>query len=394
MKRLFLTGLNLFIIAWANAQFIPVLLRYDNIETYTWAGAWFSASNSGYYTNASVSPSASAATFGVGSSTSATEQNWYVLPNITGLDPTRSHVFKFRLASYRFTSLNSTRGVDAADYMEVRLSTNGGVSYTPEIRVTGFSNAYWNYNTNATIIKTSNGINSIYSPSAGGDRTLTGDGYSTIELTIPAGITQLAVDLYFRANSAGEEWWIDNIELYKLEPDAILPIELISFGGEQGNNGIQLNWMTSQELNSSHFIVERSVNALDWDSIASINASGNHSGSIYDAVDARPFMGTNYYRLRQYDIDGAFTLSEVIAVYYKLDNVEAYVYQQNSTVYLKNCEVFNRFKLFDASGKIVKEQNLIEGNQFEVNDLSSGLYYLNLISEDAVSTIIKVRIIN
>jgi hypothetical protein len=392
MKRLFLIGINLLLAAHIHAQFIPILLRYDNIETYTWAGAWLIAANSGYYTNASVSPNASAVTFGVGNSSSRTEEDLYFLPNVTGLDATRSHLFKFRLASYRFSSLNSTRGVDAGDYMEVRISTNGGASYTSEIRITGFSNAYWNYNTNASITKTANGTNVTYSPAAGGDRTNTGDGYSVIELTIPAGATQLAVDLYFRTNSAGEEWWIDNMELYRLEPDVFLPVELISFDGEQIDNGISLNWKTAQEINNSHFIVERSRDGVDWDSIGVELAMAGNSGANYSFFDTRPFSGTNYYRLIQVDIDGSQKTFNTIAVDYKLFNIESYVYQQNNILYLKNCDLYQRFKLMDSSGKIIMDQDFNSQYHVDVSNLSSGIYYLNLIGENLVTTTLKVQI--
>jgi hypothetical protein len=51
------------------------LLVYDDIETYTWFGLWSTAANTGYYTNVSVSPNASAAIIGAGLGTSAIEQN-------------------------------------------------------------------------------------------------------------------------------------------------------------------------------------------------------------------------------------------------------------------------------------------------------------------------------
>jgi hypothetical protein len=96
---------------------------------------------------------------------------------------------------------------------------------------------------------------------------------SVIELTIPAGATQLAVDLYFRTNSAGEEWWIDNMELYRLEPDVFLPVELISFDGEQIDNGISLNWKTdicalggisNKNINKIKITKTRSVGIKSW----------------------------------------------------------------------------------------------------------------------------------
>lgn len=376
-----------------NAQFIPVLIRYDNVETYNWFGAWLSSTNSGYYTNASVSPTASAVTYGVGSSSSIIEQNLYVLPNITGLDVTKDHLFKFRLGAYRFSSLNSTRGVDVGDYVEVRISTDGEISYIPELRITGFSNAYWDYN-NTTITKTADGTNTRYTPASGGNRTSAGDGYSIIELIIPAGINQIAVDIYCRANSAGEEWWLDNMELFVLEPDVILSIELNKFSGTQIPEGVLLEWVTSQEFNNSHFIIERSFNLEEWDSIQFKESLGDGGPFQYQMIDSRPFSGINYYRLAQYDFDGTVSYSKNIAVEYKLRNIHTYAYQSGNTVYLKNYETFTKFKLIDVSGKVIKEERLDQKNYFETSEISSGTYYINFTDDEANTAMIKVRILN
>ena len=393
MKNILIVAATLFS-AYINAQVIPVLITYDNIETYTWPGIWANSANSGYFTNASVSPNASAVLYGMGTGSSPIEQNQYILPNVTGLDASKSHLFKFRLGAYRFSSLNSTRGVDVGDYIEVRISTDGGTSYSREIRITGFNNSFWDYNTNATISKTANGTNTIYSPVIGGNRTLTGDGYSVIELTVPAGITQLAVNIYGRVNAAGEEWWFDDMELFVLEPDVILPIELLSFSGDVISKGVQLDWNTGHEINNSHFIIERSSNGIQWDSILYVPAKNEVQGSKYSAIDKKPFVGINYYRLKQYDLDKSESILNIISIEYKLNQIEAYAYQQDGIVYIKNCNSFNKFKLIDISGKVITSGLLSQTTSFETSEIVSGLYYLNLIDSDQLSSIIKVRILN
>ena len=107
---------------------------------------------------------------------------------------------------------------------KVAPNTSGTTAFT-EMRIAGNANAYWDYNT-ATAAKIASGAMTTYAPIAGGNRTAIGDGYSVIELTIPAGATQLAFNLNCRMNSAGEEWWIDNAELIQLGPCVVLPIEL------------------------------------------------------------------------------------------------------------------------------------------------------------------------
>jgi len=290
---------------------------YDYIETYTWGplgGLWNGSATSGYFTNAFVSSNASAVQYGTGNGGSGIEQDTYVLPNITGLNAAYTYKVKFRLGAYRFTG-GATQGVDNPDYIEMRLSTNGTVSYTNEIRITGSNNAYWNYNTLGVINKVANGVLSTYTPAAaGGDRTATGDGYSDITLELPAGTTQCAVNLYCRANSSGEEWWIDNIELLEYYPCA-LPIELILFTGEQHNEFNILRWITATEHNNNYFTVERSFDAINFEEVGKVTAAGNSSYNLsYSLTDERPFDGVTYYRLTQTDFDGKHETFKLISV--------------------------------------------------------------------------------
>jgi hypothetical protein len=309
MKKL-LFGLYLLFTSIVNGQ---TLIAFDNIETWNWLGGWWIPSpTSGYYTNAFVSSNSSAAIYGLGSGTSGIEQDWYSLPNVT-VSPVHSHTFRFRLGSYRITSTGAGSGVDATDYVTVQLSTNGGVSYVNEMRITGFANAYWNYN-GAIALKTANGTLTTYTPTAGGNRTTTGDGYSIIELTVPAGTSNIAVDLYCRVNAAGEEWWIDDISLIR---NIALPIELTEFTGYKTNEYNVLKWQTESEYNNSHFILERSTTGefTENDVVTIVAGAGNSTQLInYNFIDKNAPREINYYMLTQVDYDGNFKQYGPIAI--------------------------------------------------------------------------------
>lgn len=301
MKKILLTILLLLNLFTARVQ---TLIQYDYMETFTWFGDWFLYNNSGFFTDISVSPNLSAAHWGSGSS--SYELDWYVLPNVV-LDPSKTHMFKFRLAAQRISNPSAgSSGLDVGDYVEVQVSTDGGINYTSEIRITGFSNATWGYNTNGVIMETVDGLNQIYTPTNGGDRTNTGDGWSDISLIIPSGVSNLAIDLFVRANANGEDWWIDNIELFEL---FALPVELIYFDGDN-NGGINIvKWSTASEQNSDYFLVSKSQNGeFNENSVINIvKAAGNSTEKIdYKIFDADIKEGLNYYQLTQVDFDGNY----------------------------------------------------------------------------------------
>ena len=297
------------LVQFSNAQ---TQVYYDYMETWNWAGYWWVGTNSNWYTNISVSSPTSAVIVGTGNNTY--EYDWYVLPNVT-LDPTKMYLFRFRLAAQSISNpTHPAAGNDAGDYVDVQISTDGGLTYTSEVRVRGFGNANWDYNLNGIIYETLNGVNNIYTPAGGGDRTTTGDGYSEISLEIPFGTTNLAVDLYCRVNRPGEEWWIDNIELLEI---ASLPVELAKFEGINVDNKNILSFTTISEQNSSHFLIKRSINGeFDENSVVGyIQAQGNSTEEInYQIVDRDYSNSINYYQLTQVDIDGKSTAYPPISI--------------------------------------------------------------------------------
>ena len=316
MKKLLLLILTFLSIS-IKSQICTTMVAYDYIETYNWSSGWAVGFNGNYYTNAFVSSNASAAVIGGGNGTSPIEDGYYILPNITGLNSTNTHYLEFRLGSYRFGNPTATTsGTDVGDYVDVQLSTNGGTTYVSELRVTGNNNALWTYASTAVASKTSNGVLTTFTPAGGGDRTTLGDGYSIIRLTLAAGTTQAAFRIYCRVNSAGEEWWLDNIILNTIGPCVPLPIELVSFNGENKKDYNHLTWVTATELNNSHFIIERSIDAIYWNEIKIVEGNGNSSTPLYYEFSDYFFDKDviNYYRLKQVDYNEDFTYSNIIYI--------------------------------------------------------------------------------
>lgn len=290
------------------------VIQFDNMETfsplYSTAGWWTPALTAGWFTNASVSPTQSAAIYGSGTGTSGNEQDWYSLPNTTGLDANRQYQLSFKLASYTFSnSTATTRGVDIADIVDVQVSRNGG-AFISELRITGNSNATWPYTATGTITHTANGsftnsaapTGDVYQSPAGATTTAR----SNINLILPYGTTQVAIDIFCRVNSAGEEWWIDNIQLLDITP-ASLPVEMVYFDGECVDGTNILRWQTASEHNSSHYVLQRSITGDFKDAVvvATPTAAGNSFELIdYIATDKLYEPGINYYKLFQHDNDG------------------------------------------------------------------------------------------
>ncbi len=95
-----------------------------------------------------------------------------------------------------------------------------------------------------------------------------------------------------------------------------LPVELSSFTAYINNNHATLKWVTQSELNNLGFEVERkSQTANGWIKIGFVNGKGNSNDvNHYTFLDKASADNVQYYRLKQIDFDGSFSLSSEVKV--------------------------------------------------------------------------------
>ncbi len=92
----------------------------------------------------------------------------------------------------------------------------------------------------------------------------------------------------------------------------LAPVSMLSFEAKRNGRVNNLTWVTSQELNTTKFVVERSTDGLSFSPIGNVTAVGNSTtASNYRYIDAAPAKGINYYRLRILDNDNSYKISEI-----------------------------------------------------------------------------------
>jgi hypothetical protein len=99
----------------------------------------------------------------------------------------------------------------------------------------------------------------------------------------------------------------------------VLPVEWLSFTGEQQENSIVLNWQTARERGNLGYGVERSADGASWQPIGFVPAQNTDNVQSYifrdeKVLDECPAGCKWYYRLRQTDLDGGEELSKIISV--------------------------------------------------------------------------------
>tara|TARA_R110002074_G_scaffold18755_12_gene60420 strand:- start:2401 stop:3606 length:1206 start_codon:yes stop_codon:yes gene_type:complete len=384
-----------------NGQNFPDTIAYDQMEGFTWAGNWWSGSpTTGFFTNASKSSPASAVIYGTGGG--ADEFDWYSLPNIDTLEIDQEYKVQINLGSYRFTSTGPNSGVDVNDYIDVQVSTDGGLTYNSEIRITGNNNAYWDFNSKA-VSKVIDGNLDIYTPAGGGDRTLAGDGYSIIELIFPLGTRQIAIDVLAVVDRAGEEWWFDDFFLLGSGSGTSLPIDLISFNAEADGTSVDVTWVVSSQVNNDYYIIEKSMDCYTWKEVNRMSGEGNsNTETVYGLTDKHAYIGLSYYRLRQVDYDGKSETFHPVSVQVVNDKTIGLSIRPNPAIssielemdYTLDPLINHNVQIFDMNGNRVYKKHFIgEIHNFQINieKLNKGAYILKSKSDNinAIGKFIK-----
>ena len=94
-----------------------------------------------------------------------------------------------------------------------------------------------------------------------------------------------------------------------------LPVELLDLKAEVQGEKVRVSWITVSEKNNDYFIVEKSIDAKNFEEVGRVPAKTSTSAlNNYEIFDANPYQAINYYRLKQFDKNGKFTYSKIISI--------------------------------------------------------------------------------
>ena len=103
--------------------------------------------------------------------------------------------------------------------------------------------------------------------------------------------------------------------VYPFTVNTPLPLTLLSFNAQKQNTVVQLNWLTTNEINTQYFEVERSTDGIHFMAIGKVNAQTNTATNKNYSFNDNSFpTGIIYYRLKMVDINGAYTYSPIVRI--------------------------------------------------------------------------------
>lgn len=174
-----------------------------------------------------------------------------------------------------------------------------------------------------------------------------------------------------------------------------LPVTLVTFTAVAQGSQVRLHWQTASESNNDHFEVERSADGQVFNWLTSVASHGNSQLlQDYQTMDAAPYYAINYYRLKQVDKDGRFTLSSIVSVNMAKQltgsSISLYPNPVSQVLYIKvkSTQNMNSMLLvYNAAGRQVAMQykTLVKGeNNFSLpmSGLAPGIYYCRFDNTD------------
>ncbi len=194
-----------------------------------------------------------------------------------------------------------------------------------------------------------------------------------------------------------------------------LPVEFSAFDVVKQNLDAHITWGTATQYNANNFEVERSFDAIHFETIGTVPALKNANANNYsfdDKLVLQTMIKSNltnvYYRIKEVDVDGKTQSTGIKSLQMQGNTTTASMsmesvklmpnpYTDNfAMLYNMNCNMRVDFRLLDMSGKLIYSQsaNAVKGlNQFEfkgLDHLAQGVYMVEAHLQNGEKQLYKI----
>jgi hypothetical protein len=178
--------------------------------------------------------------------------------------------------------------------------------------------------------------------------------------------------------------YADNTTGGGFAPMSILPVTFVNFYVSIENEKVKISWSTATETNNNHFEIERSIDGMNWSTIAVVAAVGNsNSVNNYSHTDKKINTTLTYYRIKQIDLDGGLTYTSVKSVSGgKTNSTEITVSSSNNISIAFNSVQSNIVvKIWTVNGQAMHQQTFNQSAyiSFRLNNAMRGVYVVQVI---------------
>lgn len=180
-----------------------------------------------------------------------------------------------------------------------------------------------------------------------------------------------------------------------LSPGGVVPVSWLYFKGTNQGTSNLLQWATANEVNASHYDVERSPDGQQFRFIGRVQASGNKAtNSSYQYTDDhidRLGIPVMYYRLVQNDLDGRKSYSQVIRLNYATAGASKTMVYPNPTKGLITIVIGDKqlagttAMVYDEAGKLLQAVKITSlQQQINLGGYTNGVYFIRLANKEVL----------
>lgn len=182
----------------------------------------------------------------------------------------------------------------------------------------------------------------------------------------------------------------DNRISFAMSSNSSLPVKLTAFSAKPvATDKVQAGWKVSEEVNFSHYVVQRSTGGQAFTDIGIVTGQENdvHIETVYQYTDHISYSGLVHYRLKMVDKDGSAEYSAVVTVSLDVaeNNVKIYpTMVEGNTLYVETAGSLaqGKVEIVDMNGRVMLTQKHVMSGRQQVSignsRLAAGSYLVRV----------------
>jgi hypothetical protein len=217
-----------------------------------------------------------------------------------------------------------------------------------------------------------------------------GTGWGVVSLNIPLGALTSGFKLFFTGfnasgcNVSDQFLYIDDVQI--VNGAVTLPVNLLSFSVSYNNLAAQLKW-SAEEINTSFYSIERSIDGKNFLQIGTVKALNNNTKTDYSFTDnLLSYQSPSvFYRLSIKDVDGRTSNSKILFMKIASSFDKGMIITPNPASASPNIilsaskQAITNIEVYDALGKrkLLQRVSLAQGSNsilLNTGQLTKGIY--------------------
>ncbi|HNN31804.1 MAG TPA: T9SS type A sorting domain-containing protein, partial [Chitinophagaceae bacterium] len=160
----------------------------------------------------------------------------------------------------------------------------------------------------------------------------------------------------------------------------VVPLVIKNYELKIKNEGIVNRWVTVNEINVSHFNVQRSSNGVEFNTVQQ-TAAKNNTYNEYSITDLQPLNGTSYYRIEAIDKDGKKTYSKTLSITtnFKPQTLNLYPNPAANIVNIKFSDI-KQVYITDITGRLLLSKQIsgVSNTQLNIASIGKGIFFVRV----------------